>query len=212
MTSLKEFAYDWMGANTWLFQQVNALSTHDTYNNAMLYLSELGNKSNIPYFLIIMAAYVINAALYRKMLEKGGTRYFLQTWLGVFLVLGVSMIISIGIIDMLKAHFAFPRPYAILDGVHHIEPPREATYNYRSFPSGHATVIMLLVASLWPVLVGYWRWAGFALILLVCWSRMALGVHFPADLVAGSLITLSVVFCVRGIIYKLLHRLLGVKC
>ncbi len=67
--------------------------------------------------------------------------------------------------------------------------------SFYSFPSGHATLavgfygtLALLVA--WR-LEGFWRWAvavaGVALVLLIGFSRLYLGVHYPTDIIAGYL-------------------------
>ena len=57
----------------------------------------------------------------------------------------------------------------------------------RSFPSGHATVIFALAAVLslrWPRA----RWIWFGLAVGVALSRVALGLHWPSDCLAGALI------------------------
>jgi undecaprenyl-diphosphatase len=69
------------------------------------------------------------------------------------------------------------------------------TASFYSFPSGHATIavgfygtLTLLVA--WR-LRGFRRWAvvlvGVALVLLIGFSRLYLGVHYPTDVLAGFL-------------------------
>lgn len=74
------------------------------------------------------------------------------------------------------------RPPAVLEGLHVIGP----AYRGNSFPSGHATTAFTLAAML--VLGFGWRpWAIGAVVLaaLVSISRVAVGVHWPLDILAG---------------------------
>ncbi|MBD1913658.1 MULTISPECIES: phosphatase PAP2 family protein [unclassified Leptolyngbya] len=58
------------------------------------------------------------------------------------------------------------------------------------FPSGHAMASMTLVVALIVLTWGsYWCWvvalAGGAFVLMIGWTRLYLGVHYPSDILAG---------------------------
>lgn len=72
-----------------------------------------------------------------------------------------------------------------------------------AFPSGHA-----MTAFLGATLIAFSRarWAPwlYALAALVAWSRVYVGVHYPADVLAGAVYGTALAFAIRG-----LRRLLG---
>lgn len=65
-----------------------------------------------------------------------------------------------------------------------------------AFPSGHAMTSMTLVAMLliltWAT---SWRWlvltVGSLYILVIGWTRLYLGVHFPSDILAGWMVAIA---------------------
>lgn len=61
------------------------------------------------------------------------------------------------------------------------------------FPSGHVATMTALVFTLWPYMSRYLQWASAALLILVAWSRVYLGVHFPLDVIGGFAVGLGVV-------------------
>ena len=86
--------------------------------------------------------------------------------------------------NVLKDHFQRPRPAPVLGLI-----PAQQW----SFPSGHAMVAaafyLFLAGVVWGRLRGGWRMIGttglVALVVLIGWSRMYLGVHYLTDVLAG---------------------------
>jgi len=97
--------------------------------------------------------------------------------------LGFALSLGWGAVKTLKASFSFPRPFDLDPAVAY--PPALAGASDASFPSGHAAMAALFAFYLAR---GGPPW-GYALAavwtLLVGLSRIKLGVHYPADVLAG---------------------------
>jgi signal peptidase II len=74
---------------------------------------------------------------------------------------------------------------------------------HHSLPSGHASFAMLVGASFWPV-AGKARPVLVAFVLWVGISRISVGAHFPADVLASWLTVLPLVLLVRAIVIRCL--------
>ncbi|MEA5576862.1 phosphatase PAP2 family protein [Anabaena sp. UHCC 0451] len=85
-----------------------------------------------------------------------------------------------------------------------------------SFPSGHAMTSMTLVVIL-VVFTWYrpWRWLvltlGSLYLLLIAWTRLYWGVHFPSDILAGWMVALAWAIGVSLIIRPNFHRVLTIN-
>lgn len=84
----------------------------------------------------------------------------------------------------MKVLFATMRPPAILaPGSFHLIGPM---LEQHSFPSGHTTTIFVLagLVCLQPI-KQHWKVAALVVAVLVGWSRIACGVHWPLDVLGG---------------------------
>jgi undecaprenyl-diphosphatase len=135
----------------------------------MLFITALGY-----YWMVIPLLAVAACVFYRKGAVISAA----------LLVIGTGG--SILITTSLKDFFQRARPEPFDSGY---------TASFYSFPSGHATVAVgfygtLTLLTAWR-LRGLWRWAvvtsGVVLVLLIGFSRMYLGVHYPTDILAGYL-------------------------
>jgi undecaprenyl-diphosphatase len=129
------------------------------------------------YWVVIPLLAVAVLAFYRK------------DWRLSAILLVVSTSGSIVLTTVLKAIFERSRPELFDSGY---------TASFYSFPSGHATLAVGFYGTLTLLLAyrlrGYARWlvaaCGVSLVLLIGFSRLYLGVHYPTDVLAGYLAAL----------------------
>src|SRR5262249_18578369 len=102
--------------------------------------------------------------------------------------------------------FGFPRPFVSLpkSSVFAILPDVSVKQYWMSFPSGHSSFAMFMGVSLWPILNRYLKVIIGTLVILIGLSRVVLGMHFPADVVGGFILSFVIVKIVSGLLRKLL--------
>ena len=110
----------------------------------------------------------------------------------------LAAVVASGItLNLLKIVFARPRPRMLFrEGLYAFDWGRIGS-DVGSFPSGHATTIAALAvigAWLWPKT----SWVWLTVVILVALSRVILGSHYLADVVAGGYVGMVVAFGVRA--------------
>lgn len=212
----KSTLYDWQGLNLEWFKKANHLYASQEYDAVMMLLSHTFDAENFLHFLGIITLYAVVMWLVHLIRNGAGakSKQYAAKWIGALCVLAVGFAFMALTVKTMKHGFDYPRPYIAIvrDEVRLLEPPTQTSDDYRAFPSGHASFITLLVMALWPVLSITMRIIGAALIPAVCWSRLAMGMHFPADVLAGFIITTIIVLFVRRLVYWLLYILFGLRC
>ena len=194
---MKAIFYDWGGFNVWLFQAINAVH-FDALDRFMLLGTQLAEHGNFALYLGLL---VVVAVLTTRDKDKRS----LQLWFGVIAVFVLGYLLDGLLVGILKNWFSYPRPSLALSlgSVHLVGSPELSLQH--SLPSGHASFAMLISASLWPVLNRYWRFVSLVFVIWVGLSRISLGAHFPADVVAGALSCLLIVWLIRKLVNKLLR-------
>ncbi len=109
------------------------------------------------------------------------------------LFVGISILSAAIITNLIKIIIKRPRPYDI----HSFINIQQLDAGGYSFPSGHTTEVfalamaMLLVTKSFKKVIPFYLWA-----ILIAYTRMAFGVHYPLDIlggiVIGSLVPLAI--------------------
>ena len=95
-----------------------------------------------------------------------------------------------------------PRPYLVMADAVLRQHPAHGT----SFPSSHTAVTLAVAIALVPFLARPLAAVGIAYAILVGWSRVYLGVHYPLDILAGAGIGMAVGGAVLLALRLLLRR------
>jgi len=95
-----------------------------------------------------------------------------------------------------------PRPYEVIADAVLRQQPAHGT----SFPSSHTAVTVAVVIALLPFLPRALAVVAIAYAVLVGWSRVYLGVHYPLDVLGGAGIGMAVGGAVLLALGVLLHR------
>ena len=135
--------------------------------------------------------------------------FYLKGWTLSATLLLVSTVGGSLLTALLKAVFGRARPELFDSGY---------TGSFYSFPSGHATVAVGFYGALTLILAyrlrGPARWAvaacGVSLVLLIGFSRLYLGVHYPTDVLAGFLAAPLWVISV-GVVYVVWLSVRGLR-
>lgn len=109
--------------------------------------------------------------------------------------LTIFFLLSAYITFFLKDFFQHPRPFNLVPSVH------LASAEGYGFPSGHALSAITVwgAIAIWARKVWVWAVTG-GIVILIGFSRIYLGVHFPTDVLAGWLIGISLL-----ILYVFIH-------
>ena len=192
---MKAIFYDWGGLNIWLFRLIN--DVHGALLDQLMLLgTAMGDHTHFQLYIAILGVTAVVVA------GHDPKRHAL-TWLLAIGVFAVAYNLDGWFLGWIKSYLDFPRPpLALPSGAVHVVGEIQL---HHGLPSGHSAFAMLCAASIWPALNRPGRYLAAMMVLWVGVSRVSLGAHFPADVLAGYLSSLLIVLGVRAFLRHLIR-------
>lgn len=176
---LKVALYDWHGWNSALFEAING-----GLPESAGFLAQVGSALGSYWAAPLMLAAFAIWAHWAVAQERSGYAERIATQAQRF---GRACLLALVVASLLKWGFDMARPATALGAATRVLEPVEPGH---SFPSGHAVYAALVLATLWPLANKFMRPLLIAALLWAGWGRIAMGAHFPSDVLGGWLVGL----------------------
>jgi len=192
---LEEILYGNQSLNIQFFHLLNNIQD-SAFVTLMQVFSTLGKYY---LFLPYMVVFTVCAVYYGKTLKAKDEVIYQHYCKKLTETLFLSLI-AYGIfllwVSGLKNFFHFPRPYVRLPqgSVHILEKVKAQENPYVSFPSGHAAFSVMMLVVFWNLFNFSGKIIGILLVGWICVSRIALGVHFPSDVIASAVLSFYITY------------------
>lgn len=207
MNAIKDMLYSPDTINILVFHSINNIQ-NPLFQHAAIIGSIVGKNLMFFVYFPLICVYAWHHGASVK--TAGGERYaaYRENVKQLLISLVVSYVVYLIWVTGLKHLLHMPRPFAILpqgsmfitDRVKSMEEP------FVSFPSGHSAFAMMMLVTLWPMLSKCGKTIGVLLVLYIGISRIALGVHFPSDVLGSFILSLVITALCNRFVWNFLHK------
>ena len=167
-----------MDLNTQIFYFINNKLSNNYFDFLMPHLTDLGG---VTFYAL---AFVLLLLISRKDI-MGLKKYYSLIKLCIY-----SLLLCVLITACLKLFFSSPRPFLVLEHVNVLT----SSLDPNSFPSGHSATTLSIMTVLFSKAKEYFKHFNLikcgvvAYAILIAFSRIYIGMHFPFDVLIGGFI------------------------
>ncbi len=191
--------------NEKIFLYINNIFGHPNFDNLMIFVQKSLSASFAIFYLIIFAFYFSLLLRLKSNNEANFKGFFIlgSSCLATFFCSSISTVIAV----VLKNYVQVMRPFCASNGIYYLNEVVSKLNCSQSFPSGHMTAAIMIVASFWPLFNKTLKLFSVGFVITVGIGRIAAGAHYPLDLFGAIIITLPLILYIRPHIYNLVHKL-----
>lgn len=182
--------YNWYGYNKTIFLLLNHYTNIGILPKILYYISNVFFIANFAAVYLLILIYLI-----AKTMRSNDRGQFFCSWYYEMTKVGICYSLFGLSFAALKFGVNLARPFCSLDTGDFITITNTSLERcLSSFPSAHTGLSILATYCLWPHLNKYYRCLCILVVFLVSLSRITLAMHYPADIIYSSIITILVIY------------------
>lgn len=203
---MKEIFYDLAGYNKTIFLKLNHITNHSGFLYFLKYISSIFNIENFALVYLALCLYQ-----YIK-LKNVDPRVLTQTFHGKYNILvhaGICYALFGFTYAFLKFYINIPRPFCSLpegDFSTIIDTSTERCLS--GFPSAHTGLAIMASYLLWRYFNSTMKLTAIITIIFTALSRIALAMHYPADILYSIFVVLFVILVSNVIFFAFQNNLI----
>jgi membrane-associated phospholipid phosphatase len=192
--------------NETIFLKLNAIFGQPHFKEIIILYQNLLDSSA----LLIYVGFFALTSIYLLFKHRKDEIIFEQCFLNVvscfvtFTASAIALLLAL----VFKNHTDVIRPLCTYDHIYQIAEITKALKCNKSFPSGHMSLAVAVIASFWPLFNKLAKSLAIVFVILAGISRIAAGAHYPIDLLGAVAIVLPLILYSRGYIKTLCARVI----
>lgn len=182
--------------NIEIFRTFNQAFGKPEFDGAINLGAHIGEYTNFYIYMIVLF-FIATLNIYNNKHSLDTVKEIVISWASALITLFIASVIGYICIQIIKNYTNMPRPFCSLTDIYTVAEITNMLDCKMSFPSGHVSFIIIMLASFWPLMNKMFKVLAFVLVVFVAITRIASGAHYPVDILGAVAITLPLTLYVH---------------